>query len=155
MIFIQGFQSGAFYLNYKPDFKSINIKVLTHEEVRENAGKAAAAATLVADPTSEPEDVAPATFETESPAVAEQAVSDAPVEEQTATEASTEVAPVDASQEPTGATAESSGNESQGEVESEAVVNDVAVEAAVPIESDAVIVQAVVESSPVAAETDK
>lgn len=56
-----GYQSGSFYLNYKPDLKATKVNVLTHEQVRLNAEKAAQAA--IEEPVPEPEDIAPATFE--------------------------------------------------------------------------------------------
>lgn len=85
-------------MNYTPDLKSQNINILSHEQVREKS----AAAAPVEEPTPEPEDVAPATFEPEVPAVAEQATATEPPVA-AASEASTETT-----------SAEPSGNESEG-----------------------------------------
>lgn len=68
-------------MNFGPDFKSQNINVLSHEQVRENAAATKTpVATQVEDPTPEPEDIAPATFEPEAAVVAEQVAADPPSE---------------------------------------------------------------------------
>ena len=72
----QGYQTGAFYLNYEPDYSKIPIKVLTHEEAKRNMEKAAKE-----EPAPEPEDVAPATFEAEPEATSNIAAADIEVAE--------------------------------------------------------------------------
>ena len=128
-------------MNMTPDLKTAKINVLTHEQVRLNAEKAAAAA--IEEPVPEPEDIAPATFEAvpEAPVEVVAAAEAAPVE---AEAAAPEPTPVEAAPEavPEIAAAESGPSDpSEGEVQSEATVSDLTVEV--------VAVETVTESDPV------
>ena len=116
-------------MNMTPDLKTAKINVLTHEQVRLNAEKAAAAA--IEEPVPEPEDIAPATFEAvpEAPVEVVAAAEAAPVEAEAA--APEPATPVEAAPEavPEVAAAESGPSDpSEGEVQSEATVSDLTVE---------------------------
>ena len=129
-------------MNMTPDLKTAKINVLTHEQVRLNAEKAAAAA--IEEPVPEPEDIAPATFEAvpEAPVEVVAAAEAAPVEAEAA--APEPATPVEAAPEavPEVAAAESGPSDpSEGEVQSEATVSDLTVEV--------VAVETVTESDPV------
>lgn len=99
---IQGYQSGAFYLNLGPDVTKTKVNVVTHEQVRE---------ALASQP--EPEDVAPATFEEEVVPEPEAKI------EVAATSETTEAISTDSN----GKESESS-DQSEGEVQSQDPVSD-------------------------------
>ncbi len=130
-------------MNYKPDLKATKVNVLTHEQVRLNAEKAAQAAqAAIEEPVPEPEDIAPATFEAvpETPAEVV-AVPEALSEVATDAVAVPEAVVVEAVAAPEAAVESGPSDPSEGEVQSEATVSDLTVE---------VEVVAVTESEPVA-----